>query len=179
MSRFSLGIKTIIKRKDSLTVFLLTSFVILIGYFFIQNWRMAEEVLSFTGLPFMRLIKLFFVTFFDFSHFTNLSVFPLFLGTILFGGLVVSLLYTYIKIREEILFKSGIYGGFGLILAVIGMGCAACGTILLQVIFSLFGFGGLLAIFPYHGLEIGYIGLILLVINSYTLRHKLGGPLTC
>ena len=57
----------------------------------------------------------------------------------------------------------------GSLAAVIGIGCAACGAALLLSFLSLFGLSGLLLALPLHGVEIGILGVGLLVYTSYRL----------
>lgn len=173
------GFKIIFSKKDSVYVFSLSSVLILFFFFCLQNGSQSMEVFKFSFLTLDKKLSLFFVTLFDTTQLTGLSILPLVVLVTIFGGLTVSLLYTYIKMRKDILFKSGLYSGFGLVLALFGMGCAACGTILLQLVLSFFGFGGLMSFFPYHGVEVGYVGLVLLIANALFLSNKLGKPLVC
>ena len=179
MLKIKHGFKIFVKRKDSRLIFFISSLIIFIGFFFLENWNSASQVFSFDVLPLTKRIFLFLSTLFNTTPIDSLNVLFLVIATAVSGALVISLLYTYVKIRERILLRHGVYGGFGMVFALLGLGCAACGTILLQTILSLFGFGGLLTMFPYHGVELGYIGLVFLIFNAYTLCHKLGSPLTC
>lgn len=95
------------------------------------------------------------------------------------GGINISLAYTYVKIRGEAIVKSGLYSGFGLFLAFLGVGCAACGTAFLSVILGFFGFSAMIGALPYQGAEIGYIGLIFLCIATYSLSKKVTAPNVC
>ena len=83
------------------------------------------------------------------------------------------------KIRGEVIIKSGVYSGIGLIFAFLGIGCAACGTAFLSVILGFFGFSTMLNVLPYQGQEIGYIGLIFLSIATYVLANKVMAPRVC
>lgn len=179
MSYAKAGLKTVFQRMDSSIIFITSALIILVGYFMLENLSTALEVFSFSFLSFGKMISLFFSTLFNINGLAAYSILPLITWVSIFGGLVISLLYTYIKIRGNLLKSSGAQSGIGLIFAILGIGCAACGTVLLQTILSIFGFGGLLSFFPYHGLEVGYFGLLLLIINTYTLSNRLGKPLTC
>ena len=179
MSQAIFGLKTLFKKKDSKIIFSISTLLIFLGYFFLENWQPASQVFSLDMLPVTKRVSLFLSTLFNTNIFIELNILFLVVAVAIFSGLVISLLYTYVKIREKILLRQGLYSGFGMIFAIFGLGCAACGTVLLQTIFSLFGFGELLAIFPYHGIEVGYLGLTLLIINAYTLSYRLGTPLVC
>lgn len=144
-----------------------------------QNGKEAFEVLGFTSIPFYKRTTLFLSSFFDISSSFTLGSFILAtLGSFL-GGINLSLAYTYIKIRGQVLVKSGLYSGIGLLFAFFGIGCAACGTALLSVILGFFGFSAMLNVLPYQGQEIGYVGLIFLCTATYTLAKKVMTPYVC
>ena len=145
----------------------------------VQNGRAGVEVLNFEMLPFLKRLSLFVSTLFDVqSTFTGGTLVLAVLGSFL-GGINLSLAYTYIKIRGDMLVKSGLYSGAGLLLAFLGIGCAACGTALLSIILGFFGFSAMLNLLPYQGQEIGYIGLIILCIATYALSKKVSSPNVC
>ena len=83
------------------------------------------------------------------------------------------------RLRGEIILRSGLYSGIGLLMAFLGVGCAACGTALLSVLLGFFGFSTMLSVFPYQGEELGYIGIIILLIATYTLSRKVVSPAVC
>jgi Na+/alanine symporter len=83
------------------------------------------------------------------------------------------------RLRGEVLLDSGMYNGLGLIVAFLGIGCAACGSAFLSVVLSLLGFSSMLSYLPYGGEEIGYIGLLFLFMATYHLSKKVNSPLTC
>src|SRR3989344_5102268 len=114
------------------------------------------------------LLVIMFSTLFDIKNtFTAGSLILATLGSLL-GGINLSLAYTYMRLRGEIILHSGLYSGIGLIFAFLGVGCAACGTALFSVILGFFGFSAMLNLLPYQGQEIGYIGLIILCIATYS-----------
>lgn len=173
------GLRLVIRRHDSRRVVIISTVLFFILVLGVQNAKEALELFSLTSLPLLKRVSLFITTFFDIrSTFTDGALILAILGSFL-GGINIALAYTYMKIRGEVILKSGLYSGLGLIFAFFGIGCAACGTALLSVILGFFGFSATLTIFPYHGAEIGYIGLILLSIATYTLAKKVTAPLVC
>jgi len=99
-------------------------------------------------------------------------------GSIL-GGLNLSFSYLYFKTRAESVLRSNLYSGTGLVLAFLGIGCAACGTALLASLLGILGLSSLLGYLPYGGVEVGYLGLGVLVIGTYILAQKITGPKVC
>lgn len=71
----------------------------------------------------------------------------------------------------------------GSILALIsgafGIGCAACGSVILTGLATSLGVTGLLALLPLHGAEFSIIAIGLLLISIQYLLQKIHDPLTC
>ena len=144
-----------------------------------QNGKASVEMLGLTSLPLLKRISLMFSIFFDItSTFTAGTLILATLGSLV-GGINLSLAYTYIRIRGDMILKSGLYSGMGLILAFLGIGCAACGTAFVSVILGFFGFSTMLNLLPYQGQEIGYIGLLILCMATYALAKKVTAPNVC
>ena len=144
-----------------------------------QNGKGAYALFSFDSLPFSKQLYLFIITLFDLPNsFTPGALILATLGSFL-GGINLSLAYTYMKLRGEVILKSGVYSGMGLFTAFLGVGCAACGTALLSVILGFFGFSTMLNVLPYQGQEIGYVGLIFLCFATYFLAKKVTAPNVC
>lgn len=169
----------IAKRNDSRLVIIISTVLFLLLLLAVQNGRAALDVLGLDALPLMRRMILGFSSFFDIrSTFTPGALILATLGSFL-GGINIALAYTYIKVRGEIVVKSGLYSGIGLFFAFLGIGCAACGTAFLSVLLGFFGFSTMLNVLPYEGQEIGYVGLIFLCIATYSLSHKVMAPNVC
>jgi hypothetical protein len=160
-------------------VIIIATLLFLLLLVLVQNGKTAFSVLGFDSLPLTKRIPLFLSGLFDVTHtFSTGSLILATLGSFL-GGINISLAYTYIRMRGEVLLHSGLYNGLGLVLAFLGIGCAACGTALLSVILGFFGFSAMLSVLPYQGEEIGYIGLIFLCIATYTLSNRVSRPNVC
>lgn len=169
----------ILSRKDSRTVIIITTALFLLFLLLFINGRTAYDTLSFDVLPWFERATLFLSTLTDIRNsFDANSLILAILGALL-GGINMSLAYTYMKLRGEIILRSGLYSGAGLILAFIGVGCVACGTAFLSILLSFLGFSTMLHMLPYHGMEIGYIGLIILSMATYYLAKRVATPGVC
>lgn len=95
-------------------------------------------------------------------------------------GVYIALLVFYIRTRRTKGngLKSGWLGIGGLVSGFFGIGCAACGTVLLSSI-ATFGGASLLLVLPLGGRELGYLGVGLLVYAIYSLSKKIKEPLIC
>jgi len=115
---------------------------------------------------------------------TNFTVFTAIYTVVisLLLGINVSLLWYYgararrLSRADHTLSFAGI-GGF--ISGLFGIGCAACGTILLAGVFKLLGITWLITYLPLHGAEFGIVGAVLLGLTSYLLAKRINDPLVC
>jgi hypothetical protein len=106
------------------------------------------------------------------------AIYTIFIATLF--GVYISLLVYYIRttrVKGNGL-KSGWLGIGGLVSGFFGIGCAACGTVILSSI-ATFGGASLLLVLPLGGRELGYLGVGLLVYAIYSLSKKIKEPLIC
>ena len=69
--------------------------------------------------------------------------------------------------------------GSGLLSAFFGIGCIACGPLLLGGLFAAIGASGFLLALPLHGAEFGVIAIILLLYAVYSLAKVITAPSVC
>lgn len=67
----------------------------------------------------------------------------------------------------------------GMVAAVLGVGCAACGSAVLVVVLKLIGIAWIISYLPLHGAEFGLIGVGLLLLTTRSLARKISDPLVC
>ncbi len=146
-----------------------------------------------SSLPAVRLlVTLAFdprITILSFLHATITSVFssplnlpytiliPLFVASALIG-INTALFFAYIQ-QARTFPVAGSAGLAGTIAAFFGIGCATCGPLIATSFVASIGGGGLLSQLPLGGGEIGYLGILLLVISVYSLVCALNKPLVC
>jgi hypothetical protein len=97
-------------------------------------------------------------------------------------SLNLTLLTYYIRRRRKGLGRTGRISAAslgGVVSGVLGIGCAACGSIVLSVIVTTFGGAGLLALLPYGGSELAFLGLGMLIVSSVILVSHINDPLVC
>lgn len=179
MKQLVTGITLIVKRRDSRLIIIISTIALFLILLLAVNGKQAYGIFDFNSISLYKRFNLFLSTIFDIKNtFTAGSLILAILGSLL-GGINLSLAYTYMILRGEVILRSGLYSGIGLLFAFFGVGCAACGTALLSVILGFFGFSAMLSLLPYQGQEIGYIGLIILCIATYTLARKVAVPNVC
>jgi len=112
------------------------------------------------------------------TNFSVLSAITTIIIAFLFG-VQIALLWYYIRRRQGGGSVAGATSLSGVISGFFGIGCAACGSLLITSLFSLIGAAGLLALLPLRGQEFSLLGIALIVFSIYLLAQKLADPLTC
>jgi len=113
------------------------------------------------------------------TNFTALSASFVIAMAILFG---MNLAMTIFFIRRKIssVRQSGITAGFiGTISGTLGVGCAACGSILLTTVLAWIGAGVLIKFLPLRGEEFEIIGVILLALSVFLTAKQIENPAVC
>ncbi len=64
----------------------------------------------------------------------------------------------------------------GVLVGLLGVGCAACGSALFA---TLLGTGGALAVLPLRGQEFTWLGILLVLISTFSLARKIVEPEVC
>jgi hypothetical protein len=98
------------------------------------------------------------------------------------SGVNVSLLVYYIRRAQKAstgMKRTSVTSLGGLIVGILGVGCAACGSVVVTALLALFGVGGLLFLLPFGGAEFGVLAIILLLTANYYLLKHIGNPLVC
>ena len=95
-------------------------------------------------------------------------------------GINISLIVYLLRMNQKRMTKGGMTAGVsGLIAGSLGMGCAACGSLILTSILSVVGGAGILAFLPLKGGEFGIIGVVLLGYSTYLLSKHINRPPVC
>lgn len=120
----------------------------------------------------IKKILLFFYT----DNVSGISLFLYISAALLFSYVIVLVIYYFKKRRTLTGIKSLSLSG---LLAVFGVGCAACGGILLTSILNIVGAASLLAFLPYGGSEFLVLAIALLVYSVVSISKKINAPLVC
>jgi hypothetical protein len=91
----------------------------------------------------------------------------------LVGGNLALVAY---HVREHDLSAAGSGGSaVGVLLGILGAGCAACGSAILLGVLSLFGASGLVLLLPLGGLELSLLAVVALLVSTYWLADGMRG----
>lgn len=117
-------------------------------------------------LPLENRLILFLELFPLIGAFYNISTGILLILLSVFIGINISLVVYHI-FEHEFSASSGSVSLLGIVFGFLGAGCAACGSVLLLGILSLFGATSLILLLPFHGIEVSFIAFIALFLSTY------------
>jgi hypothetical protein len=86
-------------------------------------------------------------------------------------GLNAAMIFRYVRAQARVNRAAGV-SAVGIVIGLLGVGCAACGSVLLA---SLLGLGAVAAL-PFHGREFGWLGLAVTVVSTFMIAEKIADP---
>jgi hypothetical protein len=95
-------------------------------------------------------------------------------------GINVSLIIYSLKLKKlRFLGAGSVFGSLGAVSGVFGIGCAACGSLILMSVLGTAAGAAVIAFLPLKGGEFGIIGVMLLGAATYLLARQIGKPTVC
>ncbi len=113
------------------------------------------------------------------TNFTTLAAVYTVLIAFLFGMYLALFVYYFQKKRAGAQRGEVAIGFFGLASGILGIGCAACGSVLLTGTLALFGTATALTFLPLGGAEFGILGTVLLALAVYVTAKQIANPNVC
>lgn len=175
-------LKQVFGKVEYLLLFLGSSVLVFLGAMTVRNFSLLGQIFGSESFSIWQKF-LFIVSFIGSVNetFGFIGSILLIVIAILFA-LNLTLLVFYIrKIKSLLKGSKRIHavGIGGLVSGLLGIGCAACGSIVLTAILSSIGASGLLILLPFHGSEFGLLGVALLAFSIYELIKRINEPLVC
>lgn len=95
-----------------------------------------------------------------------------------FAGINISFAVYYFKKRLAAEREIGV-SMVGMVVAFFGIGCSACGSVLLSSVIGLSATAAITSRLPLHGLEFSLLGLLIIVLSTLLIAHKMQHPKAC
>ncbi len=86
-------------------------------------------------------------------------------------GLNAALIFHYMRDQVRVNHAAGASLA-GIVIGLLGVGCAACGSVLLT---SLLGIGAIAAL-PFGGQEFAWLGIVIIVASTFVIAEKIADP---
>ena len=112
------------------------------------------------------------------TNFTQLAAAYTVIIALLIG---VNVSLSVYQVRRQRQFSGGSAGvsSLGVASGVLGVGCAACNSLVLMSILGISGGAGVIGLLPLKGGEFGILGMMLLGLATYLLAKQTVKPLAC
>lgn len=108
---------------------------------------------------------------------SNATIFSL-ISALVLGILFAVHTVVFIKVTKEQKRLTGATGILGMLTGLFGVGCAACGSLLITGVFAT-GASAFLAVLPFGGEEFSILGIAILLVSLLNLLQKYQCPVTC
>lgn len=96
----------------------------------------------------------------------------------LLSGINIAMLVFYFKRRMAVGSAAGA-SGFGLAVGTLGVGCSACGSVILSSLIGITSASALVSALPLKGAEFGIISIALIGLSTYWIAKKIQASQTC
>ena len=113
------------------------------------------------------------------SNFSTLAASYTIIMALLFGVNVSLIAYNLKFKRLRLLSAEGAVGSVGIVSGVLGIGCAACGSLIFSSVLGTAAGAGVIALLPLKGGEFGIVGVVLLAFATYLLIRQVSTPPVC
>lgn len=147
----------------------------------LPNLALIQSVLGTPGVT--PVSKLAFLASLAGSIATNFTLFSAAVTVaiaLLFGIHIALFVYLVRRRVQSVRLGSSAAGGLmGLMSGIFGIGCAACGSVVLTGMLTAAGASGALALMPFKGEEFGIIGITLLLVAISMTAKRITDPQTC
>ncbi len=95
-------------------------------------------------------------------------------------GVNVAYMAYILKLKKRELSAAGVtVGTLGILSGATGLGCAACGSLMISSLLATAGGASMLPLLPLRGGELGLLGVILLGASTYLLAKHITKPPLC
>lgn len=168
-------LKSIYRNAWSWVIALLVFFAFLSLVVILQNLELIQVILNSGTLSIAQKSKTLLSLYGSLE--SNASTFSL-VSTLILGVLFAIHTMVFIKVIKERKKLTGATGILGMLTGLFGVGCAACGSLLITGVFAT-GAGVLLSTLPFGGVEFSIIGIILLAISLRKLLKQYREPIVC
>ncbi len=133
----------------------------------------TSEVLNFAGK-----LKLIFSSLGSFVTNFTLSSQIMVVVVSLLAGINIAMLIFYLR-KNRAIRKTAKTSVLGLIVGTLGVGCSACGSVILSSVFGISASFVFMSYLPLGGMEFGLIGIALVILSIYNIANKMQSPQVC
>jgi hypothetical protein len=162
---------------------LATGLIALVLATWLPNLGLVWQIATSESVPFPDKVKILVALIGSIAtNFTVLSALSTIAIAVLFGMNVATIAY-YVQSQRRLVTRVG--QGMtatslgGLAIGLFGVGCAACGTLVLGPALTFIGASTLITMLPFGGEEFGVLGIAMLGLSLVLSARMMGRPIVC
>jgi len=175
---FYLAFKKVFSRPWYILLALVVALLFLLIAIWLPNISSLRHVVGSTSYNLGAKLNIFW-SYFGFlgTNFTPLTrILTIVVATL--SGVNIAMLVFYLKNRIQLERSAGV-GLMGTLAALLGVGCASCGSVLISSFIGLSATAAFTGALPLRGAELGLIGALVLLVSIYLIAKKIQNPLVC
>lgn len=96
----------------------------------------------------------------------------------LLSGITIAMVVYYFKHRFSVQMAAGT-SFLGVLVGLLGVGCSACGSVVVSTIFGIGAASAFLGALPFKGTEINILSMLILLGSIYMIAKKIVSPDVC
>lgn len=172
------AMKKVFKKPSSWIIGVITVFVFLFMLIWITNLSLLTYLLSADTFSLGEKLYVFFTSIGNLG--TNYTGFQLVLYMLLVSvsGLYIPMFMYHLR-NQVAEARAGAAGILAIIMSVFGIGCSACGSIVISSLIGVSATASFIGLLPFGGYEIGLLAFALLTISLYRVSQKIVFPGVC
>jgi hypothetical protein len=144
------------------------------------NFELIGEIFGTPGVPATTKLQIAFSLLGGIvTNFSPLSAGYTVAIAVLFGINAAMIVYLLKQKRAVAAGQNLAIGAGGMASGAIGIGCAACGSLVFSTVLSSFGAAGALALLPLQGEEFGILGVVLLLVSVSFMSRRIAASVIC
>lgn len=169
--------KTVFRHPLYIFLALFFAFIIFAFANFLPNLSFAGYIIG-GDLDFSYKVKILWGMLGYFRTNSTLTAQIMLVSVALLAGIDIALAVFYAK-RKIVTDRAAGFGMLGIVGGFFGIGCSACGSVVLSSIIGVGASGQLVGILPLKGLEFSILSLGILLASILYLAKKIVDPMTC
>lgn len=173
-------VKNILLHPGYIIIALAVAFTAFAFMLWLPNWSFVSFVFENTNVSWGDKVTFLFTLLGSIvTNFTVLGAFGIALAALLFGIQIALTMYLLRERSFAMAGKSAAASGAGMSIGLLGIGCSACGSLILTAVLPAIGASGVLALLPLRGAEFSLLGILIIALSVFHTARYIMRPAVC
>ncbi len=175
---FFTSCRTVFRRPRYVVLTVVVAALLLVLLVYLQNLSLLKYVITTSGFSLFEKVRLFVLALGGFR--TNFSVESQLIALLvaLLAGINIAFLAFHMARRGAVQKATGV-SGLSLVIGLLGIGCAACGSVILTTIIGIGASTALFGMLPFHGRELEFLSVLIMLASVLYSSKQIQEPVAC